>query len=809
MTRFSDHMNMSEDDSYESESDYGGYSDTDLRDEGLGDRYAEEDYKQTEAEQLEDENDQDDDERKYKNSLLQHPDTMELILTPRVMPSVNEMNECFDDIINTEYTAKAHAWAVPIIENFVRYYLDKKKAKRDQLTVERKRKELVSWKAARNGRHGIRQLGPVIIFEVEYQLMADAKLKHSLIKTGIESRVQSIAAKAQAAIDSDNAVIRYRKAGKARALAKEGMNKKTAWHKARVANSLDIATKKVVSSDAGNGKRANRRLRQDKERREAIARAIRLPEEKKTAFVFVDTDDERTDEQKEIEKEEMDEDLRLLSRVCIEKAEKRDAIEAAENAEAKASADLKANDEAELAEFVTMMTKNKKPKKIVIDVCFKSLKEQTIDRRKATDKKFSARCDGFEDLGSKEKLAHVLKFTSLCRSVGTKKKCYHKDCRFAHSIEQLQQKDCRFGLGCCFVKQMPNGQYENTKVGRTCACMHIGEHKRGFCSRMGLKYVETGEKVQKVQEVVEKKVITSASASAPAPSVWANVVSKSDIVTAECKLKMTKSWSAVVVETLTEDEKIEIYGKGVELLGSVSEDREALLPIIPITNRKSWDKRGLGFDKPIQKICTKVLQSGFNWVKGAVLVPHLDMTPALDPVMAKVMTAVQVINERVAKIAAQQLIDERVVAVLDPVMVKVMTAVKVINERVAKIAAQQLIEERVVAAVKVINERVEKIELDDLERRVYKAKAKAAEITKRLVTAEKKTWTKVKGRGSTRQVTENRETEAVTVFRVPRADAELALLGAIRNGLTNFRIEYTDETSYEKVSRRERGRGVR
>ena len=122
--------------------------------------------------------------------------------------------------------------------------------------------------------------------------------------------------------------------------------------------------------------------------------------------------------------------------------------------------------------------------------------------------------------------------------------------------------------------------------------------------------------------------------------------------------------------------------------------------------------------------------------------------------------------------------------VSDPVMVKVMAAVYVINERVAKVTA----------AVQAINERVAKIKRTDLERRIRKAKAKAVEITKRLVTAEEKTWTKVAGRRSAHMeagAMKTREPEA-TVFRVPRADAELALLGAIRNGLTNFRIEYTD-----------------
>ena len=603
---------------------------------------------------------------------------------------------------------------------------------------------MAEWKKVRASRRGISQLGPLVIFDDEYALMREYRNNHRLIKAGIEAHVQSVKAKADAIVAAERAAIRNRKAGKARAQAKKGMNKNTTWHQARESGSLAIKTKSPAPiSDEGKGKRAQRKIRQEKERQEAAEHAARLQEEKKATFVFVDLKDERTDEEKaaeEAEEAELEEALRRMNRACVEKISQQEAQEAQAQAEAKAAAELKVNEEAKLAEFVTMMSKNRKPKtkKVVIELGFKSLKEQKIEQRRATDEKFNARCEGFDDLSSKEKLAEVLKFTSLCRSVVSKKKCYHKECRFAHSIDQLQQKDCRFGLGCKFVKKMENGQYKNAKfgsTGKTCSCMHPGEHKRGFCIRMGLKYVpDESEKIQ----VKPVTVFTSAPIKAPGvPSVWTKVVSAAETAekVAECKAKMTKAWSAVVVETLTEEKKAEIYGKGVELLGAVSEERDSV-PIIPSTIRKPWDKHGLGFFDQEQKTSTKLLVTtpGFSWVKGAVLEPEQKKRWGPRPV-------------------------------LDPVIVKVAAAVQAINERVAK------------------------IQTADIERRVRKAKAKAAEITKRLTAIEKKTWTKVKGRESVRGVTKEPE---VTVLRVPRADAELALLGAIRNGLTNFRIEYTD-----------------
>jgi 8-oxo-dGTP pyrophosphatase MutT (NUDIX family) len=737
-TTYHTNMPFVEGDSYESESDYGEYSDADFSDEELGDR-CDDDYKQTENDKQSDELEQADDERAYKESLIQNPDDMKYIRPARVMPSIMEMNACFDNIIDVENYAKARAWAVPIIEYWFRCHLNSKKDKRIRHVLDNKRKELALWKNARTCTRGIRQLGTLVIFDDEYNHMVDSKNRNSLIKLGIESRVQTIAAKAQAVIDTEKAKIRGRKAGKARALAKEGMNKKTAWHKARNANALLLPDNSVSFSAEGKGKRAQRKIRQAKDLADAIALAIRLPELKKVPFVFVDTSDERTDEQKATDKGEENEDLYRMSRICVEKI---DLLEAEEKKQ-KADAEEKAEEKAELEEFVTVMTRNKKPKKITIEIGFTGLKDRIVEERKATDKKFAARCDGFEVLGSKEKLAEVLKFTSLCRSVGTKKKCYHKDCRFAHSIEELQQKDCRFGMGCRFVRQIASGQYENTSFGRTgktCSCMHTGEHKRGFCKRMGLKYEE--EKV--VEKVVVEKVVEELSwLDRMFPEISDSEVEESpcnektspetnDLKVDKCKPNMTKAWNAVVVDTLTEDEKSTIYGKGFTILGTVSEERESI-PIIPVMSRKPWDKSGLGFFEETQKTTTKLLVSapGFNWVKGEVLQPP----PSLESPSTE----------------KKQICD---------IMTKVTTAVEKINKKVAK------------------------IEKDDIDSRVDKAITKAAEITQRLMT--EKTLEKVT------KVEGSKQTEPVTILRVPKADAELALIGAIRNGLTNFRIEYID-----------------
>jgi hypothetical protein len=92
---------------------------------------------------------------------------------------------------------------------------------------------------------------------------------------------------------------------------------------------------------------------------------------------------------------------------------------------------------------------------------------------------------------------------------------------------------------------------------------------------------------------------------------------------------------------------------------------------------------------------------------------------------------------------------------------------------------------KMVKAVVEINKKVEKIASVELETKVKKAKEKAFEITQRLFIDEEKTWTKV---NKTKCLKEDK----VLVLRVPKKDAEIALLSAIRNGLTNFKIEYSD-----------------
>ena len=387
------------------------------------------------------------------------------------------------------------------------------------------------------------------------------------------------------------------------------------------------------------------------------------------------------------------------------------------------------------------------------------------NRRGFTDNKYAKRCEAFEVLGDKNKLEKVLKFTQMCRSVTLKKKCYHKNCRFAHSIEQLVKRDCRFGLGCKFVKSTGNGNFVNQKfgsTGKTCACYHPQEHDTSFCKRMNLKHTPKVISPKPTPHHVTKTTTHTPTNTPTTPeSVWSMFVNKSeykDTVT-EVKDRMTRSWNQVVISTLTKDEKSDKYGIGSQILGDVLDDNETV-PVIPTVIRKPWDKRGLGFScneiKPTNTVL--VTAPGFSWVKGKVLRPKHERKQRWD--------------------------------VVDPKVVKMLAAVAVINK---KISVETTKDKAVDINTRLAAEKARAKAVDiNIRLAVEKARAKAIEINERLRADRKeKTWTKVtSSHKHSNKISHKKIEKSKTVtFRVPKDKAEIAMLSVIQSGITDFRIE--------------------
>ena len=242
---------------------------------------------------------------------------------------------------------------------------------------------------------------------------------------------------------------------------------------------------------------------------------------------------------------------------------------------------------------------------------------------------------------------------------------------------------------------------------------------------------------------------------------------------------------------------MEIYGKGAIIIGNVDAVRDNV-PIIQSTFRKPDDKRGLGF---VQRVSTSTVISnsisvtapGFNWVKGSIL--------KSDP-MEKVRLAVLDINKRIASLQSVQELD-----ILDKVE-KAKSKALEISKRISSLQSVQELDildkvKKAKSKALEISKRISSLqsvqELDILDK-VKKAKSKALEINDRLNKKELRRLDRIQRNSGWKKVDgyKNKKInhvniEKVIIFRVPRDDAELALLSAIRNGIENFRIEYTDK----------------
>ena len=549
-------------DRYDDECDSEDYEDRD---------YEAEDYeavfKETEADKIAEANDQ------YFKSRpkLQDPDKMEKILPARILPSIEEQEKEYAEWLEAEIQKSRQAQAVTIIERFFSLCLKTKDA-RIKLNYERHcQQQLSDWKSLYDtprAVRGILRLTPLPPFEEEY-------LKYSLIAAEDEKKnaIEKAAIdKAAAEAHWAERMIEQQKAraanGKKRALAKKGMNKNTAWHRAREADSLAKDKSQPTGSTEGQGKRAQRKIKQEKKRKEAIEYEQRL-----NLYASESTQNgepvPETEPLVEISDEEQEDELALaLYLICKPCTIKIDICLQQQQREA----DEKKKAEQKERESWTTIG-NKKPKKKVmsldefskpVGIIARSIKERSSD-----DTKYAERCEAFDVLADKEKIDNALKFTQMCRSVLQGKKCYHPTCRFAHTADQLVKRECRFGLSCKFVKHIGQGKYIAQKFGRTgksCACYHPNETEQSFCLRLNLKYTP---KPVTPKPVTPKPVTPTPVASPthedevkydrytgaevhPTPiapvSAWASIVTTAEAKAkyAEAKAKMTRSWTSVV-----------------------------------------------------------------------------------------------------------------------------------------------------------------------------------------------------------------------------------------------------------------------
>ena len=342
------HKNMSEDES--SDLQYNGvYSDTeslldvdhDVSDsdgyesDTNGDRYSDEVY-QVKVDKLAAEIQADEDEMKkrYNRLTIQNPDEMEFILPTRQLPSIQEMNEEWDKLINLSFVNQKRLWAVTIIQKWWKPQFDrimlKSKLAIEQARERDRRKQYFIWKKIRSPLY-ISQLRPIASFESDYLKMIEMKRNNSLIQSEMDEKKRMVALEVQRKFNALKLAKMAKKAFASRNLLKKGMNKNTVWHKDRASGALAV---KIVTvspvSEAGNGKRSLRKIRQEKDRKVAIEEATRIATKisqisqisqinQTVVITDIALDEEQTkiDEEEKADAEEEEKELVRLKLLCI------------------------------------------------------------------------------------------------------------------------------------------------------------------------------------------------------------------------------------------------------------------------------------------------------------------------------------------------------------------------------------------------------------------------------------------------------------------------------------------------------------
>lgn len=343
---------------------------------------------------------------------------------------------------------------------------------------------------------------PILALKSFEQIKSDnqSQITQMTLLAGICAQViahfQSKEARAQAKITASKLKVAGAKAGKARAQAKIGYNNMGCLDK-NILLTQDKADSKVLDPAQLKIQEAQRVAKKEKkasEKAKWVSQNIKLQASAITKSNIIvssyDIEDESSDmtqEEREtksaLDKVEMDLALAMIAKAVVAKTD----IKALTQIEAKTAKKVEDEEQAELDDTIVRMGKSLglvkqakeiKVKKIKVKqvlICeSKSLIGQIRQDREGSDDKYAKRVNAFDVLsGDKDSMQKTLKYTQLCRSLTEGKKCYHKDCRFAHSFDQLA--DCKFGLTCGFVKSVEYGVYQAVKFGRTgktCACKH-------------------------------------------------------------------------------------------------------------------------------------------------------------------------------------------------------------------------------------------------------------------------------------------------------------------------------------------------
>lgn len=727
------------------------------------------DYQWTDEQKVADEIEADEKEEKHytDSNVVQNPDDMEHIRPARQTPPEAEQLAEYYAFLDAEREstrkAEMNAFGKLLFKSWSILHSNAEKIHGRKMHQMWRRTEIAKYKAPLRPAK-ILTLTPFVPISIDDE-WAEMKKRQEICKS-IRTMAITIAFKAKQAKMEADAIDRFHKAGAERARQRKGMNKNSDWHAAQANGGVAIGySEKEKKARAATLKaRKERKEKEQAEWRkkcqeaqaEAQAQAVVETSDKSIVEqVFEISDSEDVDD-----KAEIDSALAAMNRICIEKTDARLAHEAKIAAEEKKIADIaeakrKAEEKKKAEEEATWTVVGKvlesdetKTKSKKIDASHLLNFTSTIDikrkERAGGDAVYAKRSEAFEVMADPKKTAEALRNTSMCRSIAANKPCYHADCFFAHTVEDLVKKECRFETTCGFVKKIGPGQYISRKFGRTgkkCECYHPGETDQSYATRLGFKHLikSTPTKIAPATKtpLTVSKLVTGETA-------WSKVVTAAETkdTLEKVKARMATPWNKIVIKSLTAEEKLVMYGKGASIVLAGMGDKDTLgvsssAISVPLSEkssdqRRDGDRRGVGFSST--KI--DVTAPHFQWVSGGVLVPEKKTEPVIDDRMAKVLALVKTITSR---IAAEQAAKEQ--AELEERVAKAKAKADEIN---ARIAAKQAKEQA------------------ELAERVANAKAKADEI--------------------------NAILNSTIIFKVEAGSEEQAIRSAIRSGISNFKI---------------------
>lgn len=167
------------------------------------------------------------------------------------------------------------------------------------------------------------------------------------------------------------------------------------------------------------------------------------------------------------------------------------------------------------------------------------------------------------------------KHVMFCKFVKLGKKCVHKHCKFAHTVDELTHKPCSFDSKCRHVRWIENRCVNNTDSKRVCVFWHQGETCEMYASRHGLPYTVTKPPPPSIKHITttvteEIKSNTLRKNCSKSQNTWAKRVGskvsvssdESHIVKNETEKKSSstrqqKSHTTITKEVVESDQELE------------------------------------------------------------------------------------------------------------------------------------------------------------------------------------------------------------------------------------------------------------